>query len=161
MITRERDRPLGIVHGVLALVYAVATIWWHARSTFLITKFASFSDWVDYQTVARASLTSRGFWAGIKPMGYPLLVKVLGDGVGVHWGAIVLSTGAWIVLALSVAAGLRSSVVSVLGVVVILGCSLSERIQVWSDLAASESLSISCGDTAAAPNIRFGSAAWM
>ncbi len=136
-------RPLGVVHGVLALVYVVVTVWWHARSTFLVTKFASFSDWTDYQAVERASLTSRGFWAGIKPPGYPLLIKVLGEGAGVHWGAIVISTGAWIALALAVAAVVRTRAVSVLGVVVVLGCSLSERIQVWNDLAASESLSIS------------------
>jgi hypothetical protein len=124
-------------------VYAVVAIGLHARSTFLRTTFGSFSDWTDYRLVTRSSVWSSGFWTGVKPAGYPLLVKVLGEGSALHWSGVLLSVVAWSALALAVALVLRNRWLALSAVALILGLSLSERIQVWNDLAGSETHSLS------------------
>lgn len=140
----ERHRAsVGLPHAVLTGLYVVTVLLLHARSTFLVNSFEKFSDWSDYQAVARESVLSGGFWSGSKPMGYPLLVKVLGEGSALHWGAVAISTAAWVVLSIAVAALLGTRWVSVLACALILSFSLAQRVQVWNDLAGSETLSIS------------------
>jgi hypothetical protein len=134
---------LGWPHLALVAGYVAVATWLHARSTFVVTTFAKFSDWSDYQTVASSSVLSDGFWTGVKPAGYPLLVKVLGDGWPVHWAAVVLSVVAWSALALSLAMFLSTRWLGVVACAFVLAFSLSERIQVWNDLAGSETLSVS------------------
>lgn len=140
---RQGNVSVGLPHAVLIGAYVVSVLWLHERSTFLANSFEKFSDWSDYQAVARASVVSHGFWSGSKPMGYPLLTKVLGEGSGLHWGAVVISIGAWVALATAVAALLRARWLSVSACALVLGFSLSERVQVWNDLAGSETLSVS------------------
>jgi hypothetical protein len=138
-----RRSPVGLIHLSLVGAYAAFTIWLHARSQFMSVTFGSFSDWTDYRLVARAEPWSTDFWTGVKPAGYPLLVKVLGEGAVLHWAAVVLSIVAWSALSLAVAIVLRNRALAFGGAGLMLAVSLSERIQVWNDLAGSESLSIS------------------
>ena len=136
-------RSVGEVHLALVAVYAVFVVWLHARSEFLSTTFGSFSDWSDYREVAHASVWSAGFWTGVKPAGYPLLVKALGEGAALHWAAVLISVVAWSSLALVAVLVVRSRALGVAAMVLVFLLSLGERIQVWNDLAGSESISIS------------------
>jgi hypothetical protein len=135
--------PLGLLHLGAVGVYTTFAIWLHARSSFVRTTFGTFSDWTDYQTVTRSSPLSSRFWTGVKPAGYPLLVKLLGEGAGLHWAAVVLSILAWSALALSVAMAFRTPWLATAACAFVLALSLSQRIQVWNDLAGSETLSVS------------------
>ena len=136
-------RSVGEAHLALVAVYAVFVVWLHARSEFLSTTFGSFSDWSDYREVAHASVWSAGFWTGVKPAGYPLLVKALGEGAALHWAAVLISVVAWSSLALVAVLVVRSRALGVAAMVLVFLLSLGERIQVWNDLAGSESISIS------------------
>jgi cell division protein FtsL len=129
----------------IGAAYAVFTIVLHARSGFPVNAtFGQYkSDWFDYQDIARAGAFSHGFWAGSKPPGYPLVIKLLGRDELVHWSMVTLSIVAWLALAAAVAALVRSRGIAFVAAAVVLGFSLTERVQVWNDLAGSETLSIS------------------
>jgi hypothetical protein len=125
--------------------YAVFAIVLHARSRFPVdARFGQYkSDWFDYQDVARRGALSHDFWAGSKPPGYPLVIKLLGRDELVHWSMVTLSIVAWLLLAAAVAALMRTRGLALVAAAVILGFSLTGRVQVWNDLAGSETLSIS------------------
>jgi hypothetical protein len=142
----RRHTPL--VAAAVAVTYAVATVALHLRSTFLAVSSPLGgngypSDWDQYREVAGAPLSSSDFWAGAKSMGYPLLIKVFGESTALHWATIALSIVAWLALAGATAALFRSRAIALLGAVLLLAVSLSERVQVWNDLTGSEALSTS------------------
>jgi hypothetical protein len=103
-------------------------------------------DSFDYRASARFPIFSRDFLGGPRPFGYPLYLKIIrhDESVAVA-GHVLLSTAAWIALALVVARATRHPALRLVaaGLVLALGASF-EAIQ-WDRIISSEALSTAFG----------------
>ena len=119
--------------------YVVARVWQASGSVPLYTR-----DSVDYERIARLPLSST-FASEVKPWGLPLLYKLLpGElAIVVPIAQLLLSIGAWLVLAFAISRWFQNPHVRRLALVCILALSTSVLVAQWDVVMLSESLSLS------------------
>jgi hypothetical protein len=97
-----------------------------------------------YVLVAKQSIFTQEFWAGIRPFTYPLIIKVFNFNLdSLVVGQFILSITAWIWFAFIFSRLLSSHLFRFFSFVFILLFSLSTDVILWDRLAQTESLNIS------------------
>jgi hypothetical protein len=103
----------------------------------------SWSDTRSYDALAAKSLLSSGFWAGRKPPGFPLALKILGSHEAVVAFQVAVGVVAWTVLACVVASFVRAGWPRVAALCIVLGFALTQQVAIWDRVMLSESLALS------------------
>jgi hypothetical protein len=138
--------------AVVALVVFAAVRCWLA-----IGRPVSWSDTKSYDVQASKSLLSARFWAGRKPPGFPLLLKLLGSHDAVIVAQVALSIVAWSLLAWVVASRARSGWPRLASLGAVLVFAMTTPIAIWDRVMLSESLAVSFFALLVASLIWFGS----
>ncbi len=123
------------VGAVVALVVFAALRCWLA-----IGKPVSWSDTHSYDVQASKSLFSARFWAGRKPPGFPLLLKLVGSHETVIVVQVALSIVAWALLAWVVASVARTGWPRLVALCAVLLFAVTTPIAIWDRVMLSESL---------------------
>ncbi len=97
-----------------------------------------------YITIANQSILSQAFWSGIRPVVYPLLIKIF----QFNWDYLVaaqftFSVVAWLLFAYVFAKTLKTPVLQILVFGFVLVFSLSTDIILWDRMIQTESINIS------------------
>ena len=101
-------------------------------------------DTGSYVQTAKQSIFSQGFWNGIRPFTYPLIIKVFNFNLdSLVVGQFILSISVWIWFAFIFSRLLSSHLLRLFSFVFILLFSLSTDVILWDRLAQTESLNIS------------------
>jgi hypothetical protein len=103
----------------------------------------SWSDTRSYDVQASKSLLSARFWAGRKPPGFPLVLKVVGSHEAVVVFHVVAAIVAWAVLAWMVASFVRAGWARLAAFCLVLGFALTPQVAIWDRVMLSESLTLS------------------
>jgi hypothetical protein len=124
--------------AVLALLgFAALRIW------LALGDPVSWSDTRSYDVQASKSPLSARFWAGRKPPGFPLVLKVIGSHEAVVVFHVAVAIVAWAVLAWVVASFVRGAWPRLLALCLVLGFALTNQIAIWDRVMLSESLALS------------------
>jgi len=102
-------------------------------------------DSFDFRASAQLPLFSRAFLAGERPFGYPLFLKIAHHERLAVVGQLVISTAAWLLLALLVVRVTNHRYLKIAGAVIVLGLGASFEAIQWDRVVASEALSTACG----------------
>ncbi len=137
--------------AVVALIGFAAVRCWLA-----VGKPVSWSDTKSYDVQASKSLLSARFWAGRKPPGFPLLLKLVGSHEAVIVAQVALSILAWALLAWVVAAGARAGWPRLVSLCAVLVFAVTTPIAIWDRVMLSESLALSLFALLVASLIWFG-----
>lgn len=152
MTTRvNRLERTDLIGAAVAVVVFAALRCWLA-----IGNPVSWSDTRSYDVQASKSLLSARFWAGRKPPGFPLLLKLLGDHETVVVAQVALSIVAWVLLAWVVASGARVGWPRLVSLGAVLVFALTTPIAIWDRVMLSESLALSFFALLVASLIWFG-----
>jgi hypothetical protein len=103
----------------------------------------SWSDTRSYDVQATKSLLSARFWAGRKPPGFPLVLKVIGSHEAVVVFHVVVAIIAWGVLAWVVASFVHAAWPRLIALCLVLGFALTNQVAIWDRVMLSESLALS------------------
>ena len=129
-----------VVYLMAFLAYAIVRIIYFPA----FHQVRTFPDTPVYINLASHSLLSSYFWTGPRPWTTPLLYKLVGNAPqSIAIFQLFLSIACWGLLALSVAATLRSSWLKLIGFAGILLFSLSSEIIMWDGVILSDSISLS------------------
>lgn len=102
------------------------------------------ADTADFRAVAGEGWTSPWLWAGIRPPGVPVVLKLLGDDDGRFMDAqAAMAVGCWAVLCASVATVVAGRWPRVVAVGAVLALSLTTPVTMWERSVLSESPGIS------------------
>jgi hypothetical protein len=140
------------VGAAVALVVFAAV-----RSWLAIGRPVSWSDTKSYDVQASKSLLSARFWAGRKPPGFPLLLKLVGSHETVIVVQVALSIVAWALLAWVVASLARAGWPRLVSLVAVLVFAMTTPIAIWDRVMLSESIALSCFALLVTSLIWFGS----
>jgi|GEM_PF-2074288 len=136
----DRVTPLHLVYGALLIAYLGVRLGHLQR----VEQVAEFYDTLDYARIAFFPLTDGRFWSGIKPPVIPLQLKLTACNLGVvAFGQTVISTVAWITLAITLARQANSKWVGGMMLIVVLIFSLNAEILAWDTVILSESPALS------------------
>lgn len=139
------------VGAAVALVVFAAVRCWLA-----IGRPVSWSDTRSYDVQASKSLLSARFWAGRKPPGFPLLLKLVGSHETVIVVQVALSIVAWALLAWVVASVARAGWPRLVALCTVLVFAMTTPIAIWDRVMLSESLALSFFALLVASLIWFG-----
>lgn len=102
-----------------------------------------FSDSLVFLRDASHPLWSLDLWAGIYPFGYPLAIRVFGDGVWLHAAQAAIAAAAWLWLAREAVASTSRPGLKLVVFGWILTLSLTPEVAVYHQWVMTESLSFS------------------
>jgi hypothetical protein len=135
---RRREIGIGIA---LALVFVVLR-----TVPFALAQTGRGIDSFDYAAASRLSVFSREFLAGARPFGYPLYMKIVRhNDTAIVVGQLVVSTTAWLLLALMVARATRRPGLRIAGAALVLALGATFEAIEWDRIISSESLSTAFG----------------
>lgn len=136
-----KSRAIGVVFFFLFVLYAIGRIY---SSLPAINKPRDLADTDAYLRISREALLGQDFWAGTRPLVFPLLLKIVHQDLrlasAVQLGISIL---AWGFLAWIVSRFIRPPFLKIATVVWMLAFSLDRHISGWDFVMMSESLSLS------------------
>jgi hypothetical protein len=108
------------------------------------SRLAGGVDTLVYESMARQPVTSRAFFAGDRPLGYPLYLKVVHHNqTAATVGQLAVGVLAWLALALVAARATRDPVLRIAVATVVLAIGASFDVIQWDLAVSTDSLSVS------------------
>ncbi len=135
-------------HRAVGLAPIAAFAGWDAFTAYLVVQAVAgptivWNDSRSYEAVAAHPVGSIGFVDGVRPLLYPLVLKVVGSSTGLEVAQALLASLAWGALAWTVALLVARGWQRVVAAWVVLGLASSLPITLWNRSVLSESLSMS------------------
>ncbi|MBK7166983.1 MAG: hypothetical protein IPH81_17440 [Candidatus Microthrix sp.] len=139
------DPQVAAIVRVAGLAYVLLAAINVARATTYLPagRLPYFSDSLVFLRTGASAPWSLDLWAGTYPFGYPLAIRILGEGVWLHVGQAALAAAAWLWLAREAAASTQRPGLKLVAFGWILGISLAPEVAGQHQLVMTESLSFS------------------